>query len=93
MAELTDEEKRVLEKLRQDRFGPRPSGEKHDPTSDPRKWDAPIGLDDDGQPFPVDPDEAEQRRLDERVQKRKAALEREEAEERARELAAGKDKP
>jgi hypothetical protein len=53
VAELTDEEKRILEKLLKDRFGPRPVDEKFEPDVDPKKWDAPIGLDDEGNPDPA----------------------------------------
>jgi hypothetical protein len=56
MPELTEEEKKILEKLRHDANVRKRDGEKFDPTSDPKKWEAPIGLDDEGNPYPTPPD-------------------------------------
>jgi len=93
MAELTDEEKRILEKLLKDRHGPRPPNEKFTTDIDPKKWDAPIGLDDEGNPYPPTPSEAqtnadaepltpeEEARILERVAQREREFARQEAEE------------
>jgi hypothetical protein len=90
MADLTDEEKRILEKLLKDRFGPRPANEKFETDIDPKKWDAPIGLDDEGNPYPVEgqpapepapPTPEEEVRMLERLAARERELAQKEAEE------------